>query len=140
MNNILYKSRVVLIRIGKVLPFIYCAMIVATYAESALALALSDFVVYDNEIILHKPLSWLIGDYFEYDWTMLAILCIVSISVDTCLWNKAACLYLGVNLYEKSFFETNVYDNEVYYAVCAINITLALYLTLKGIRILINNK
>lgn len=136
MNNTIYKTRVALIRIGKVLPFLICALLVVSYAESAFALATDDFVVYDDEIILNKPVSWLVGDYFEYNLQMLAVLCIISIAVETCIWNKLACAYLGINLYEKSFFETHVYDNEIYYAVICANIIIAAWITYKGLRIL----
>lgn len=134
------RFRRLLIRIGKVLPFLLCFFAFINYSETLIALATGDYLAYDGMVIPNTRISFLVGKYFEYDLSMLIVLIVVSISVDTCLWNKAACLYLGANLYEKSFFETNVYDNEVYYAVCAINIILALYLTLKGIRILINNK
>lgn len=134
------KFRRLLIRIGKVLPFFLCFLVLVNYSETLFSLATSDYLEYDGIVIPNTPISFFVGKYFEYDLSMLIVLIVVSISVDTCVWNKAACLYLGANLYEKSFFETNVYDNEVYYAVCAINIVMASYLTLKGIRILINNK
>lgn len=134
------RFRRLLIRIGKVLPFFLCFLVLVNYSETLISLATSDYLEYDGIVIPNTPISFFVGKYFEYDLSMLIVLIVVSISVDTCVWNKAVCLYLGANLYEKSFFETNVYDNEVYYAVCAINIILASYLTLKGIRILINNK
>ena len=134
------RFRRLLIRIGKTMPFLLCFLVFVNYSETLIALATSDYLAYDGMVIPNTRISFLVGKYFEYDLSMLIVLIVVSISVNTCFWNKAACLYLGANLYEKSFFETNMYDNEVYYAVCAINIILASYLTLKGIRILINNK
>lgn len=134
------RFRRLLIRIGKVLPFLLCFLVLVNYSETLISLATSDYLEYDGIVIPNTPISFFVGKYFEYDLSMLSVLFIISIAVETCIWNKAACLYLGANLYEKSFFETNVYDNEVYYVVCAINIVLASYFTLKGIRILINNK
>lgn len=134
------RFRRLLIRIGKVLPFLLCFLVLVNYSETLISLATSDYLEYDGIVIPNTPISFFVGKYFEYDLSMLSVLFIISIAVETCIWNKAACLYLGANLYEKSFFETNVYDNEVYYVVCAINIVLTSYLTLKGIRILINNK
>lgn len=134
------RFRRLLIRIGKVLPFLLCFLVLVNYSETLISLATSDYLEYDGIVIPNTLISFFVGKYFEYDLSMLSVLFIVSIAVETCVWNKAACLYLGANLYEKSFFEKNVYDNEVYYVVCAINIVLTSYLTLKGIRILINNK
>lgn len=134
------RFRRLLIRIGKVLPFFLCFLVFINYSETLIALATGDYLAYDGMVIPNTRISFLVGKYFEYDLSMLIVLIVVSIAVNTCFWNKVSCLYLGANLYEKSFFETNVYDNEIYYAVCAFNIILASYLTLKGIRILINNK
>ena len=134
------RFRRLLIRIGKTMPFLLCFLVFINYSETLIAMATSDYLAYDGMVIPNTRISFLVGKYFEYGLSMLIVLIVVSIAVDTCIWNKVTCAYLGANLYEKSFFETNVYDNEVYYAVCAINIILASYLTLKGIRILINNK
>lgn len=134
------RFRRLLIRIGKTMPFLLCFLVFINYSETLIALAIGDYLAYDGMVIPNTRISFLVGKYFEYDLSMLIVLIVVSISVNTCFWNKVSCLYLGANLYEKSFFETNMYDNEVYYAVCAINIILASHLTLKGIRILINNK
>ena len=116
-------------------------MIVCTnYAESALALTFDDFLYYDDYVILNTRISLAIGNYFEYNLQMLVVLCIISVAIQTCIFNKLACGYLGINLYEKYFFTTHVYDNEIYYAVCIVNIIVATYLTFKGLKIITKTK
>lgn len=90
MNTIVYKARVLLINIGKMLSFILCCVIAIAYIESFISLAIQDFVVWNDSIILNNSISWLIGKYFEYDLVTLAALLVLSISTETCYWNKLA--------------------------------------------------
>ena len=134
--NVTYRTRVLLINIGKVLPFIVCGIVIISYFESAFALYSQDYLLYDDYVILRKPLSYLIGSYFEYNLQMLVVLCIVSIAIETCIYNKLACLYLGINLLEKSYFDFELEPTTIY-LICFANIIVAAYLTYKGIKILL---
>lgn len=133
------KFRRLLIRVGKILPFIVCLLILLQYAETAFALLLSDFLVYDDMVIPNIPISFFIGRYFEYNFQMFVVLCIISIAIETCLANKACCVYLGVNLYEKSYFANVELYTEYIYAICAANIIVSAYFTYKGISIFLKS-
>lgn len=133
------KFRRLLIRVGKILPFIVCLLILLQYAETAFALFLSDFLVYDDMVIPNTPISFFIGRYFEYNLQMFVVLCIISIAIETCLANKACCVYLGVNLYEKSYFANVELYTEYIYAICAANIIVSAYFTYKGITIFLKS-
>lgn len=134
MNTIVYKARVLLINMGKMLPFILCGVIAIAYIESFISLAIQDFVVWNDSIILNNSISWFIGKYFEYDLVTLIALLVLSISTETCYWNKLACLYLGINLLEKSYFDFELKPTAIY-IICTLNIIVAGYLTWKGIKI-----
>lgn len=67
---------------------------------------------------------------------MLAVLVIISFAVETCLYNKLACLYLLVNLVEKSYFDFEIEPTTIY-IICVLNILVAGFLTWKGIKILL---
>lgn len=135
--NVIYRTRVLLINIGKVLPFIVCGIVIVSYFESALALYSQDYLLYDDYVILRKPLSYFIGSYFEYNLQMLVVLCIISVAIETCIYNKLACGYLGINLAEKSYFDFELEPTTIY-IICLANIIVAGYLTIKGIKILTN--
>ena len=135
MNTIVYKARVLLINMGKMLPFILCCVIAIAYIESFISLAIQDFVVWNGCIILNNSISWFVGKYFEYDLVTLVALLVFSISTETCYWNKLACLYLGINLFEKSYFDFEL-EPWTIYTICIANIIVAGYLTYKGIAIL----
>ncbi len=112
-----------------------CFLVVVNYLETLFALLLSDFILYDGVVIPYTPISWLVGQYCEYNVQMLAVICIISVAIKTCVYNKLACAYLGINLYEKSFFMEHVYNNDVYNAICIANIIIASWITYKGIKI-----
>ena len=126
--------------VGKILPFIVCLLILLQYAETAFALLLSDFLVYDDMVIPNTPISFFIGRYFEYNLQMFVVLCIISIAIETCLANKACCVYLGVNLYEKSYFANVELYTEYIYVICIANILICGFFCYKGIRILTNSR
>ena len=132
MNGLVYRTRVALINLGKMLPFLICVVVFVSYAESAFALATSDFLDTDNAIILNKPLSWLIADYFRYNIVTIVVLTILSYAINACKWNKLALLYLSIQLCEKEYFLTIELDEFVIYAICTINITVCSYLIYKG--------
>lgn len=74
MNGIIHKTRVTLIRLGKVLPFVLCFIVFISYTESLFDLLLSNFITWNNVVIPQKPISWFIGHYFEYNLQMLVVL------------------------------------------------------------------
>lgn len=131
------KVRKLLIRLGKVLPFVVCFIVCINYVESAIALSLEDFLYYDDFVIPNTRISFFIGSCFEYNITHLAVLIVLSIAIETCIYNKLACLYLGINLIEKSYFNFEL-DTETLYCICIINIIASTFLTCKGIKIITN--
>lgn len=129
------KFRRLLIRFGKILPFFLCFIVLISYIESFVALYCQDFMSYKDCTILNTPLSFWIAQKFEYDMLTIFAATILSIAIQTCRWNKLACLYLGINLLEKSYFDFEL-DIETIYCIYIINIIASTYLTYKGIKII----
>lgn len=123
--------RKLLIRFGKVLPFAICTLALINYAETAFALATSDYFMYDGIVIPNTPLSFLVGLYFEYNLQFLLVLIIISIATSTCVYNKLACIYLGFNMLEKSYFDFELEPTYIY-MICIVNIIIAAWLVYKG--------
>ena len=133
--NVIHKTRIFLIQIGKILPFIVCFIATISYYESIFALCFENYILYDNYAILYKPISFFIGRYFEYNLQTLVVLCVISVAIETCIYNKLACLYLGVNLFEKYYFDFELEPTTIY-IICLVNILVAGYITIKGLRII----
>ena len=134
-EEMINRFRRLLIQVGKVLPFVVCFLIAINYTETAFALATKDFLMYDGIVIPNTRISFFIGHYFEYNIQMLVVLVILSISIQTCVYNKLSCLYLGINLLEKSYFDFELEPTTIY-IICALNIVASSYLTYKGLKIL----
>ena len=135
----IHKARIWLIRLGKVLPFVICFIVMLSYSETAFNLATNDLFSWCGIVIPSKPISWFISGYFEYNLQMLVVLVILSIAIQTCVYNKLACAYLGINLAEKSYFDFELEPTTIY-IICLANILVAGYLTYKGIKILIRHE
>ena len=134
-NTFITKTRIALIRIGKVSPFVVCFIVGLSYVEDIYALLFNNFVEFSDGIYLEKPVSWFIGNYFKYDIASLIFLVVLSFAIQTCIFNKLACGYLGVNLWEKSYLDFELEPTYIY-IICIANIIVAGYLTIKGISIL----
>lgn len=127
------EFRRLLIRIGKILPFVVCFLVSLNYAETAFALATNDWFYYDGMVIPNTRFSFFIGHYFEYNLQMLVVLSIISIAIETCIYNRLACFYLGVNLMEKSYFDFELYDTYIY-AICIVNTLVCSWIIYRGVK------
>lgn len=105
-NKIIKASRIALIELGKLSPFIVCFVVLISYIESLYALANDEYILFDDSLVLYKQISSFIGDYFEYNLITVLLLVVISIAVETCIWNKLCIAYLTIQLYEKHYFMT----------------------------------
>lgn len=126
-------TRFTLIKVGKVLPFIVCFVVCISYTEDIFALLTNSYIEFEDGVYLSKSLSWFIGNYFKYDVITLLVLTIISIAIETCIYNKLSCAYLGVNLIEKSYFDFEIEPIYIY-VICVANIIVAGYLIYRGIK------
>ena len=134
-NDGLDVVRRLLINVGKILPFVVCFIVLISYVENVYALTIEDYMYYDGYYVLNKQVSNFIGSIFEYNIQTLAVLVLISFAISTCIYNKLACLYLGINLIEKSYFDFELEPTTIY-IICLANIIVAGYLTYKGIKII----
>lgn len=133
-------ARRLLIRIGKTLPFVICAIVFASYLESLISLSLGMYVYYDDYVTLYKPFSHAVGCVFEYDWIFIAVATILSFAVETCLYNKMSIAYLTFNLMEKHIFEHIETDKTCIIAVCCANMIISFLILERGLYNLIHEK
>lgn len=140
MNKLSRRARVVLIKFGKILPFIVCFIVLVSYCEGFIAMANEDYVVYDNALVLNKSLSWAIARHFEYNAFTILILLVISIATETCIWNKLAILYLAFQLLKKQYLIQVELDEAIVYCIIIINILICVTLITKAIILLFTNK
>lgn len=133
-RNVVNRTRLLLIHIGKTIPFLMCLIVCISYIENINALVTSDYIEFQDGIYLNKPISWSIAKCFEYELPTIIVISILSIAIQTCIYNKLACAYLAINLYEKSYFLTHEFENEIYYIISITNVLVCAFLCYKGIK------
>ena len=136
--NLVYKSRIGLIRFAKVFPFLLCFIVLISLLETLFALLLSDFVILDGSLIPNTPLAWFIGEKYEIGIYSVLLAILLSIAFETCVWNKASEIYLLALLKQQTYFPTIELYIEYIYAICIANILVCGFFVFKGAQILIN--
>lgn len=139
-KGVVGKTRLLLIQIGKTIPFVMCLIACISYIEDINALVANDYIEFQDGIYLNKPISWAIAKCFEYESPTIVVISILSVAIQTCIYNKFACAYLAINLYEKSLFANYEFENNVYYTISIINIMVCTFLCYKGTKILYNSR
>lgn len=137
--NLVYKSRIVLIRFAKVFPFLLCFIVLISLSETLFALLLSDFVILDGSLTPNTPLAWFIADKYKFEIYSVLAAIFLSIAFETCVWNKASEIYLLVLLQQQTYFPTIELYIEYIYAICIANILICAFFCYKGITIFLKN-
>ena len=130
------RARRLLINFGKIIPFVLCFIVLISYTESLYALCSDNVMLYGDSAVLYTPISFYIAKRFEYDWLTILATTILSISIETCYWNKLALFYLFIQLCEKTYFSTIELYKEYIYAIIAVNLLCSGLFVFKGITIL----
>jgi hypothetical protein len=137
--NLVYKSRIGLIRFAKVFPFLLCFIVLISLSETLFALLLSDFVILDGSLTPNTPLAWFIADKYEFEIYSVLAAIFLSIAFETCVWNKASEIYLLVYLKQQIYFPTIELYQEYIYAICIANILICGFFCYKAIRIFLKS-
>lgn len=138
--NLVYKSRIGLIRFVKVFPFILCFIVLISLSETLFALVLSDFVEFDGGITPNTPFAWFIGEKYEIGIYSVLLAIFLSIAFETCIWNKSSDVYLLAYLKQQTYFPTVELYPEYIYAICIANILICSFLCYKGLRIILRKQ
>lgn len=137
--NLVYKSRIGLIRFAKVFPFLLCFVVLVSLSETLSALALSNFVVFDGGITPNTPFAWFVGEKYEIGIYSVSLAIFLSVAFETCIWNKASEVYLLIYLKQQVYFPTIELYQEYIYAICMANILVCAFFCYKGIRIFLKS-
>ena len=126
-------ARKVLVRTGKMCPFIICAIVCLSYCESLASVTNDNYVQFYGFTSPYTPISCMIGQYFEYDGMTIVFLFVLSFAFETCYWNKISVIYLWLQLFEKDYLFNNELYKETICVICVINIVVSAFLVIKGL-------
>jgi hypothetical protein len=131
-NGIAISARRGIIWIGKYAPFVIVAIVTLSNIEALYSLVTEQYAEYNGEIVYYKPISWFIGDYFKLSIAWVAALAVLSVGVESCVWNRACIVFLSLVLLQKDFFLEHTIDETYFAVVLIVNSTIGVLLVVKG--------
>lgn len=139
MSRFANKSRITLIRFGKVCPFVLCFVVLVSDVENIIAILTDNIIEYDGVAIYNTPLSFSIGEIVEYDIFVVFTTTVISFAIEACIYNVAANFYLFIVLLRKYYLFTHEpFDDSVYLIIMFLCSIISICFVLKGIKILIS--
>ena len=130
-------ARRTLIRFGKVCPFVLCFIVLISDVENIFAIATNNTIWYGNTLVYNTPISFKIGSVSEYDIFAVGIIGLISISIEACVYNITAVIFLAFLLYRNYHFAiSEPYENSIYLTTMTICSIIEIFYIYKGLRIL----
>ena len=133
--------RKILIRSGKVIPFILAFVVVVGYIESTYALITDNYEMYsDGDVVLFTPISNYIGNIVYIDWFDVLLLYVLAVALEFCWRNMLAVHYLLLNLAVRTLVEYFYIESGIVVGLASFMALCGLYCVYGGIKILSSRK
>ena len=134
-----HLCRKLLIRIGKVIPFVLAFIVLVGYVENVYSV-LTDRICIDEYgmAFYYCPFSTWISNLVYIDWFDVLLLYIIAFALEFCKYNLRAVHYLLLNLVVRFVLEHFYLPNPVLIHLCAFMALLGLYCVYGGIKVLTN--
>jgi hypothetical protein len=133
--------RKILIRSGKVIPFILAFVVVIGYIESTYALITDNYEMYsDGDVVLFTPISNYIGNIVYIDWFDVLLLYVLAVALEFCWRNMLAVHYLLLNLLFRTLTERVYLDWWVVVGIASFMALAGLYCVNGGMKILLSSR
>ena len=131
--------RKLLIRVGKVIPFVFAFIVVISHVESIYAI-LNDDIILDLEgyYSYNVPISNYIGNIVYIDWFDVLLLYILAIALEFCWRNMLAVHYLLLNLGVRAALEHVSMSDGTIISIASFMALAGLFCVYGGIKVLTN--
>lgn len=131
--------RKILIRSGKVIPFILAFVVVIGYIESTYALITDNYEMYsDGDVVLFTPISNYIGNIVYVDWFDVLLLYVLAVALEFCWRNMLAVHYLLLNLAVRTLVEYFYIESGIVVGIAGFMALAGLYCVYGGFKILLS--
>ena len=130
--------RKLLIRIGKVIPFVFAFIVVISHIESIYAI-LNDDIILDLEgyYSYNVPISNYIGNIVYIDWFDVLLLYVLAVALEFCWRNMLAVHYLLLNLAVRTLVEHFYIESGIVVGIAGFMALAGLYCVCGGFKILL---
>lgn len=133
--------RKLLIRSGKVIPFLFAAIVTFGYGENLYAIA-TDMIIIDanGEMFYDCPISAYIADIVYIDWFDVLLLYVLAVALEFCWRNMLAVHYLLLNLAVRAALEHVSMSDGTIISIASFMALAGLYCVYGGIKILLSSR
>lgn len=131
--------RKILIRVGKVIPFVLAFIVAIGYVESAYAIYYELYEMCDDgSVILYTPISNYIGNIVYIDWFDVFLLYVLAVALEYCKYNLRAVHFLLLNLLIRTLVEHVWLDGGIVVGIASFMALAGLYCVYGGFKMLVH--
>ena len=129
--------RKLLIRLGKIIPFLFSAIVCIGFIENIYALY-AQYVVIDGngEMFYDCPISTYITGIIYIDWFDVLIVWILCVALELCKYSFRCAIYITLNLAVRFALETLSLDGWVILPVCSFMALFGLFCVYGGFKMI----
>ena len=129
--------RKLLIRVGKIIPFVFAFIVMVSHIETAYAV-LNASIVLDMEgnYTYDVPISNYIGNIVYIDWFDVLIVWILCVALELCKYSFRCAIYITLNLAVRFALETLSLDGWVILPVCSFMALFGLFCVYGGFKMI----
>jgi hypothetical protein len=133
--------RKILIRSGKIIPFVLAFIVVVGYIESTHAVYNELYEMCDDgSVILYTPISNYIGNIVYIDWFDVLLLYVLAVALEFCWRNMLAVHYLLLNLAVRTLVEHFYIESCIVVGIASFMVLCGLCCVYGCIKILLTHK
>ena len=132
--------RKLLIRVGKVIPFVFSFVVALSYIESIYAVS-NEIMIADTygDFVYYLPISNYIGNIVYIDWFDVLLLYVLAVALEFCWSNMLAIHYLLLNLAVRTLVEHFYIESGIVVGIASFMVLAGLYCAYCGITIFLKN-
>ena len=132
--------RKLLIRVGKVIPFVFAFIVVISHIESIFAILNDDIVLdFEGYYTYNVPISNYIGNIVYIDWFDVLLLYVLAVALEFCWRNMLAVHYLLLNLAVRTLVEHSYIESGIVVGIASFMALCGLYCVYGGITIFLKS-
>lgn len=132
--------RKILIRSGKIIPFVLAFIVAVGYLESTHAVYNELYEMCDDgSVILYTPISNYIGNIVYIDWFDVLLLYVLAVALEFCWRNMLAVHYLLLNLSVRTLVEHFYIESGIVVGIAGFMALAGLYCAYGGITIFLKS-
>lgn len=141
INGISLFFRKLLIRIGKVIPFLLAFILLVNYLEIIYSIAYDVTIMDFNRYMIYTtPISNHIGDMVYIDWFDVLLIWILCYALELCKYTFRCAVYITLALCLRFALERFYIENGIVIGICAFMALYGLYCAYGGLKVLTNKQ